>query len=149
MRIPVIALFSKTTIFALLTILAIVFPEICTAQKNDGFPKKTGALQPGVQRPMSELTPDAEFPVSGQPDWLAVTDDAVWVTSSSANHVVRLDAATNKPGVMITLQKPCSGLAIGFGSLWIPSCGSHNLAPAHPKTGHIQGTISPPPPHRG
>jgi virginiamycin B lyase len=124
-----------------LTTFAFVLPSICTAQANDGFPKKTGVLEAGVQHPMSELTPDAEFPVSGSPDWLAVTSDAVWVTSSSANHVVRLDATTNKPGAIITLQKPCSGLAIGFGSLWIPSCGSHNLVRADAATGVIQATI--------
>ena len=111
------------------------------AQNNDGFPKKTGVLEPGVQRQMSELTPEAEFPVTGHPDWMAVTDDAVWVTSSSANHVVRLDAKSNQPGAIITLQKPCSGLAIGFGSLWIPSCGSHNLARADAVTGAIQAMI--------
>jgi virginiamycin B lyase len=132
---------SKTAIHVVLTIFAIVLPAICLAQGNDGFPKKTGVLDPGVQHPMSELAPDAEFPVNGQPDWLAVTEDAVWVTSSSANHVVRLDAATNKPGAVITLQKPCSGLAIGFGSLWIPSCGSHNLVRADAATGDILATI--------
>jgi len=122
-------------------IWAIASQLICVAQENDGFPKKTGALEPGVQHPMSELTPDAVFPVSGHPDWLAVTDDSLWVTSSSANHVVRLDAMTNKPDAVITLQKPCSGLAIGFGSLWIPSCGSHDLVRADPRTGTIQATI--------
>jgi virginiamycin B lyase len=148
MPIPVFSLFKRTskvasmrTILVPLAMLTIAFPLICHAEANDGFPKKTGVLTPGVQRPMSELTPDAEFPVSGHPDWLAVTEDAVWVTSSNANHVVRLDAATNKPGAVITLQKPCSGLAIGFGSLWIPSCGSHNLARADATTGEIQATI--------
>jgi DNA-binding beta-propeller fold protein YncE len=73
---------------------------------------------------------------------LAVTDDAVWVTSSNVNHVVRLDAKTNLPGATITLDKPCSGLAIGFGSLWIPSCGTHTLVRANPTTGAIEATIA-------
>jgi virginiamycin B lyase len=131
----------KRGIAVVFTMLVIAIPFLCAAQTNDGFPKKTGVLEPGMQHPMSELTPDAVFPVSGHPDWLAVTDDAVWVTSSSANHVVRLDATTNKPDAVITLEKPCSGLAIGFGSLWIPSCGSRNLVRADPKTGAIQATI--------
>jgi streptogramin lyase len=91
---------------------------------------------------MTELTPEAEFPVAGHPDWMAVTEDGVWVTSSSAGHVVFLDAGTNKPGAIITLDKPCSGLATGFGSLWIPACGSHTLARADIKTGAIQATIA-------
>jgi virginiamycin B lyase len=111
------------------------------AQSNDGFPKKNGVLDPGIQHPMSQLSPVAVFPVSGHPDWLAVTDDAVWVTSSNVNHVVRLDAKTNQPGAVITLEKPCSGLAIGFGSLWIPSCGSHTLVRANPSTGATEATI--------
>jgi streptogramin lyase len=130
-----------TPLAVVVTILAVSLQVPCAAQDNDGFPKKTGVLEPGVQHPMSEIAPDAVFPVSGHPDWLAVTDEALWVTSSSADHVVRLDATTNKPDAVVTLQKPCSGLAIGFGSLWIPSCGSHNLVRADPKTGAIQATI--------
>jgi DNA-binding beta-propeller fold protein YncE len=43
---------------------------------------------------------------------------------------------------VITLEKPCSGLAFAFGSLWIPSCGSHNLVRADARTGAIQATIA-------
>jgi streptogramin lyase len=111
------------------------------AQTESAGPKKTGVLTPGVQHPMSELSPEAVFPVAGHPDWMAVTEDAVWVTSSSANHVVRLDATTNKPAEIITVAKPCSGLATGFGSLWIPSCGDHTLIRADVRTGAIQATI--------
>jgi virginiamycin B lyase len=114
---------------------------LCAAQANDGFPKKTGVLEASARHPMTDLKPDAVFPVSGHPDWLAVTEDAIWVTSSSANHVVRLNANTNKVDAVITLAKPCSGLAVGFGSLWIPSCGSHNLVRADSKTGVVQATI--------
>jgi streptogramin lyase len=121
---------------------ALVLPFAGAAQGNNGFPKKTGSLEPGVQHPMTELNPEAEFPVAGTPDWLAVTDDAVWVTSSKANRVVRLDAKTNKPGASVSLDKPCSGLAIGFGSLWIPSCGSHNLLRVDQSTGAVQATIA-------
>jgi virginiamycin B lyase len=132
---------SHNTAALALGILTLVIASTCFAQGSGGFPRKTGAPEPGVQHPMSELAPDAEFPVSGHPDWMAVTEDGLWVTSSSANHVVQLDAKTNKPGTVITLQKPCSGLAIGFGSLWIPSCGSHDLVRADVATGAIQATI--------
>src|SRR6266702_1925951 len=125
-----------------LVTLSAALPLLCPAQENDGFPKKAGVLEPGAQHPMTELTPDAEFPVSGHPDWLGITDDAVWVASSNVNHVVRLDAATNRPDIIVTIQKPCSGLAVAFGSLWIPSCGAHNLVRADAKTGAIQATIA-------
>jgi streptogramin lyase len=73
---------------------------------------------------------------------MAVTEDAVWVASSNVNHVVRLDAKTNKPDVVITVEKPCSGLVVEYGSLWIPSCGGKSLVRADAHTGAIQATIA-------
>jgi len=105
------------------------------------FPPKTGVKTPGVQRDITELPPVATLTVKGHPDWLAVTSDAVWVSSSSVNHVVRLDATTNEAGTIVTVSKPCSGLVADFGSLWIPSCGDHALVRADIKTGAIQATI--------
>ncbi len=106
------------------------------------FPKKTGVQTPGVQHDIAELAPLATFPVAGHPDWMAVTDDGVWVTSSSANHVVRLDAKTNLPDAIVTVPKPCAGLALGFGSLWIPSCGNHSVVRVDAQTGAAQATIA-------
>ena len=133
---------AKRFWIAALSLLAFTHSIATVAQTEDGFPKKTGVAEPGVQRPMTELKPDAEFPVAGHPDWLGVTDDAVWVASSNVNHVVRLDAKTNKPDVVITVEKPCSGLAVAFDSLWIPSCGGHALLRADVHTGAIQATIA-------
>jgi len=138
--VPCISAVSAFT--AALMIASITIGSSCSAQTEPGFPKKTGVLEPGVQHPMSELTPDAEFPVSGHPDWLGVTEDGIWVASSNVNHVVRLNATTNKPDIVIDVAKPCSGLAVGFGSLWIPSCGTpHQLLRADAKTGAIQATV--------
>jgi len=111
-------------------------------ETHPGFPAKTGVQIAGIQHSMAELKPLATFPVEGHPDWMAVAGGGVWVTSSSANHVVWLDAGSNKPGAVIQVSKPCSGLALGFGSLWIPSCGSHTLVRADAKTGKIEGTIA-------
>jgi virginiamycin B lyase len=126
----------------MLAIFAIAFSATAVAQTEDGFPKKTGVTEAGIQHSMADLKPDAEFPVAGHPDWLGVTDDAVWVASSNVNHVVRLDAKTNKPDVVITVEKPCSGLAVAFDSLWIPSCGAHTLLRADAHTGAIQATVA-------
>jgi len=113
-----------------------------TMQAEDAkFPKKTGVQTPGLQHNIADLVPTATFAVEGHPDWMAVTDNAVWVTSSSANHVVRLDAKTNQPGIIVTVAKPCAGLALGFGSLWIPSCGDHTVVRVDQETGATQATI--------
>jgi DNA-binding beta-propeller fold protein YncE len=76
---------------------------------------------------MTELHPVATFAVGGDPDWMAVAKDAVWVTTSAKNRVYRLDAGTNAVSGSVAVAKPCSGMAVGFGSLWVPSCGDHDL----------------------
>ena len=124
-----------------LCLVVSVCAAVTLGAQEPKFPAKTGGDTPGVQHAIEELPPTATFVVKGHPDWLAVTEDAVWVSSSSVNHVVRLDAKTNQPGTIITVPKPCSGLAVDFGSLWIPSCGDHNLVRADVRTGAIQATI--------
>jgi streptogramin lyase len=111
------------------------------AQSPTPDPPRPGVSTPGVRRAMADVHILATFAVEGSPDWMVVTDDAVWVTSSSANHVVRLDAKTNRPTTIVTVSKPCSGLAAGFGSIWVPSCGSHNLVRVDSQTGRIQAEI--------
>jgi virginiamycin B lyase len=90
---------------------------------------------------MSSLRPQATFTVKGHPDWMAVASDAVWVTSSAANLVTQLRASDNQTGATIAVDHPCSGLAVGFGSLWIPSCGRHTLIRAALSSGVVQATI--------
>lgn len=121
-------------------VLAMMFTAI-SAQQHDRmhFLPKTGVQKPGVQHDIADLTAKAiVFPVEGHPDWMAVTKGGVWVASSSANHVVWLDAKTNKPGTIVTVNKPCAGLAVGFGSLWIPSCGDHAVVRVNAVTGAPQ-----------
>jgi streptogramin lyase len=100
-----------------------------------------GVNVPGVRRAMSDIHPQATFSVEGRPDWMVVTEYAVWVTSSNVNHVVRLDPSTNRPDTIVTVAEPCSGLASGFGSIWVPSCGAHNLVRFDSLTGKIQAEI--------
>ena len=141
-----IRLRSQRTVFLLPLALLCFTGSFATlrgqeANSRPHFPPKTGVTTPGVQRDIKELTPIATFPVAGHPDWMAVADGGVWVTSSSANHVVWLDATTNQPGTIVTVSKPCAGLAIAFGSLWIPSCGDHTVVRVNAKTGALQATI--------
>jgi YVTN family beta-propeller protein len=87
-------------------------------------PGPPGVSTPGVKRDMSALTPDAVFPTEGTPDWQVLTDDAVWVSNRPLNTVHRLDPKTNRILATVPVGKsPCSGLAAGFGSIWVPNCG--------------------------
>src|SRR5688572_7667370 len=98
-------------------------------------PPRPGVKEPGVQRPMSTITPVAVFPLEGTPDWQVVTEDSVWVSNGPKNTLHRLDVKTNR--VIATIEagmRPCSGLAAGFGSVWVPNCGDTTLTRVDIKT---------------
>ncbi len=114
---------------------------IAVPAQEASLPKKTGVQSPGIQHAMEELPKAATIAVKGDPDWLAATSDAVWLTSERTDSVLRLDAKTNQPGTVVTVNKPCSGLAVGFGSLWVPSCGDKSVVRVESRTGAVQATI--------
>jgi virginiamycin B lyase len=101
----------------------------------------TGINKPGISHPLADLHPGAVFPVAGSPDWSVVTKDAVWVSSARLNHVVQLLPATNTVGLIAYIKRPCSGLADGFGSIWVPSCGDHAIIRIDPATAKPIATI--------
>ena len=43
------------------------------------LPPKTGVQTAGVQHDIADLAPVATFVVKGDPDWMAITQNAVWV----------------------------------------------------------------------
>ena len=101
-------------------------------------PAPPGITTPGVSRPLSDLKPSTIYQVAGSPDWKVMTKDSVWVTSARANHVVQLlptDAAEGKTDIVVDVPKPCSSLAYGWNSIWIPSCGAKKLLRVDEKTG--------------
>jgi len=85
--------------------------------------------RPGVkeiQVPFASLKPSATLKVGSTADWVLVTDDAVWVATTKPNSVQRIDPATNEIVATVSLSgEACSGLTIGFGSLWVPLCGKN------------------------
>lgn len=112
-------------------------------------PKRPGVSTPGVRIPITRLKPDAVFELPGVPDWLAI-DDHVWVSNSPKNTVHRLDPKTNTVVATIEVGRhPCSGLAAGFGSLWVPTCGEkdgdrivgRSLARVSLKDGTVEATL--------
>lgn len=90
------------------------------AQTGAPAPPKPGV--PGVQYPMSRIVPDAEYRVSGSPDWLAMGEDQVWTNSRAIDIVTRMDPYTDRTVAVVPVKNPCSGLVIAHGTLWVPSC---------------------------
>src|SRR6267154_2026738 len=87
--------------------------------------------KPGVkdaQVPFASLSPSATIKIGGTADWVLITDDAVWVASTKPYAVQRIDPATNWVVATIRVSgEACSGLAYGFGSIWVPLCGKPKL----------------------
>jgi virginiamycin B lyase len=118
-----------------------VFSLVCLSFGLVVQGQQSQRLAAGQLRQMTTLRPIATFHVGSDPDWMAVTEDAVWVTTSGLNRVTQLKVDGNAVGLAITINQPCSGLIAGFGSLWIPSCGTHSLIRADLKTGQILATV--------
>src|SRR5690348_4160080 len=98
-------------------------PAPAPVRQRPARPPRPGVKTPGVQRPMSDLKPIAVFPVEGVPDWQVITKEAAWVSNGPKNTLHRLDPKTNAVVAAIEVGKrPCSGLAAGFGSIWVPNC---------------------------
>lgn len=65
----------------------------------------------------------AIFTLGKTADWVAPGEDAVWVGSTGPDAVHRVDPRSNRITDRIDLPgEPCAGLALGFGSLWVPLC---------------------------
>ena len=95
-------------------------------------PTRPGVDAPGVRIPIERLEPEAVFEVGGHPDWLAPgeTEASVWVSNHPLDTVSRFDAEENVVAATVHLglsTEPCSGLAAGFGSLWVPCQGWKHL----------------------
>src|SRR5262249_24581374 len=105
------------------------------------FPPKTGVKTPGVQIPIAKLKPEVVFQVPGAPDWMAI-DERVWVRNEPKDTIAQLDPKANKVLATIPVGKrPCSGLAAGFGSVWVPLCGDRALARVDLATAKVTATI--------
>ena len=119
-------------------------PAAEAPKKKGGFrgPPRPGVSTPGVKREMATITPMAVFETGGTPDWQVVTGDALWVANGPLNSVHRLDPKTNQIATTVaTGKKPCSGLAEGFGSIWVPSCGDKVLTRVDMKTNEVIAKI--------
>src|SRR3982750_2251536 len=105
---------------------------------------KPGVKTPGVKIPIERLKPDAVFAYAGSPDWIAV-EGAVGGSNRPKDSLARFDPKTNTVAAVIPVGTgPCSGLAAGFGSLWVPNCGDKTIARVDLKSGAVTATFPSP-----
>jgi streptogramin lyase len=103
-------------------------------------PKRPGVATPGVRIPITKLKPEAIYDVPGAPDWMAA-DKEMWVSNSPKGTVSRLDPKGTVAATFAVGKNPCSGLAAGFGSVWVPNCGDSTITRLDLKDGKTQATF--------
>lgn len=63
--------------------------------------------------------------INGEPDFLAVDYGAVWIGNFGTGTLDRVEPASNRLTARIPLgAEPCTAIASGFGSIWVPTCGT-------------------------
>jgi virginiamycin B lyase len=78
-------------------------------------------------RPFADVKAEATIRLAKTADWVVVTPDAVWVGTTGPKGVARIDPRSNARVASVALPgDPCAGLALGFGSLWVPLCAEPN-----------------------
>ena len=124
---------SKTLLLAVLSLLS--------PSRAQNPPHAKGQKSPQVL--LSTLRFEAKFQLDGKPDWLAISDNAVWVSNGPLKAVQRINADTNTFSRKVNLPaEPCSGLIFAFGTLWVPLCGDQPaLARVTPAANKIIATL--------
>ncbi len=92
-----------------------------------------------AKMPIGALHPDVTLHLGKTADWVLPAEDAVWIGSTGPFAVHRIDPKTNRETASESLPgEPCAGLAAGFGSVWVPLCGTPNaLARVDMKTNRL------------
>src|ERR1022692_4651900 len=122
----------------LLVVLTTFHVAIAQTSATESNLPKPGVKE--VQIPFASLKPSATVKVGGTADWVLVSDNAVWVASTKPDAVERIDPVTNKVVATVDVSgEACSGLAYGFGSIWVPLCGDK---PALVRIDAVKNTIS-------
>ncbi len=63
--------------------------------------------------------------LAGYPDWIEIDKTSVWI--SNEGRMQRINPETNDILAEVKVNKPCAAFAIGFGSVWVASCGDKTI----------------------
>src|SRR5579863_4458256 len=87
------------------SLVALMLVSAAAFSQQADFPRKTGVQDPAIRHSMEDLARSATIVVKGDPDWLALTADWIWVTSEDLNHVSQIDPKTNRVTATIRVRK--------------------------------------------
>jgi hypothetical protein len=139
-------------IVSVLTVIAAIVAWTGTLAQAQEAPAPAAAQPlkpgvPGVQHPMARIVPDAEYAITGSPDWLAMGENQVWTNSRSMDIVSRMDPYTNETVAVVPVRNPCSGLVVAEGTLWAPSCAEGVVYRIDTKTNMVVAKVPVSPAH--
>lgn len=83
----------------------------------------------------------ATLEVKGYPDWIEISNRAVWISNSGLNLLHRIDPKTNRIIAEVAVNEPCAAFTIGFGSVWVASCGDKSIVRISEKNNEIIAKI--------
>ncbi|MCA1832940.1 MAG: hypothetical protein ABR548_00415 [Actinomycetota bacterium] len=75
-------------------------------------------------------------------NFIAITDDAAWVTQTEAGKVARIDPVSNKIVAQVTVGTSPASIATGFNRLWIANSGETSLSVVDPKSNRVVKTVA-------
>lgn len=113
----------------------------------------SAAMAQAQSTPPARTTPDSNvarvdlasralhtLTVPGSADFLAVADSEAWVTNTG--RVEKLQAGSPAPVATVTVARPCGGMELAFGSLWVVDCRNRTLVRINRATATIEATIA-------
>ena len=103
-------------------------------------PPRPGIADASLKKPITSQEPTAVIKTTPGSDWVTI-DASVWLSSKGKNMLTRIDPKTNTVIATVEVDKPCSGLATGFGSVWVPLCGEQALARVDETTNKVIAKI--------
>ncbi|MCX6591933.1 MAG: hypothetical protein NTZ56_10435 [Acidobacteria bacterium] len=137
----------RAAAFLATTVIAVSITATGAAAKDPkrpAAPAKPGIKTPGIQIPLANLKPEAEFKLEGAASALLFLPgpmQSAWVANRTLGTLVRIDGKTNKANDAVKeFKQPC-GLVNAFGSLWVPQCGDATIARVEAKSSKVTATL--------
>jgi len=94
-----------------------------------------------ITRSKIEDKATATITIEGYPDWVEIEANSVWISNEGLNVMQRVDPRTNKIVASVIVDKPCVAFTVGYGSVWVASCGNQSIVRISLASNTIQATI--------